>query len=229
MNQESIAPETEINLPFTADHPLAGCEAELDELCTCGRLFHRRGWSVGTSSNYSVVIQRDPLELAVTASGKDKGQLSRCNFVRLDQTGQPTTHRQPKSSAETMLHVVLAKLPGVGSILHTHSIWGTLLSDHHFERGGFEIAGYEMLKGLEGIPTHDTSVWIPIFDNTQNIPELANEVSTVLNSGSEMTHAFLIRNHGLYTWGKDVFTARRHIEVLEFLFEVIGRKTDFHG
>ena len=85
-----------------------------------------------------------------------------------------------------------------------------------------------MLKGLQGNTTHETSIWVPIFDNTQDIPALAELVRQELDRpDSKMSHGFLIRNHGLYTWGKDVFAARRHIEVFEFLFEVLGRKTSF--
>jgi len=195
----------------------------IDQLRECGRLFHARGWSVGTSSNYSVVTGTDPVELIVTASGKDKGRLSKTDFVVIGPDGQPTEPDQPKSSAETMLHVVLAdhrcwthpskpeKLVPSGAILHTHSVWGTLLSDHFYDQGGIEFSGYEML--------------MPIFENTQDIPALAKEVKAYLQDTPEkMTHGFLIRNHGLYTWGRDVFAARRHIEVYEFLFEVTARK-----
>lgn len=208
-----------------AKHPLAGQEHFIDQLRECGQLFHSRGWSVGTSSNYSVVLGSDPVELIVTASGKDKGRLSREDFVHVGPEGQPIEPDQPKSSAETMLHVVLAAEPDVGSILHTHSIWGTLLSDYFFEQGGFEIEGFEMLKGLEGTPSHEAKHWIPIFENTQDIPKLAAEVRERLDDSSKpMTHGFLIRKHGLYTWGKDVFAARRHIEVYEFLFECVARQ-----
>ena len=107
-----------------------------------------------------------------------------------------------------MLHVVLAELPSVGCVLHTHSVWGTLLSDYFFEEGGFEIAGYEMLKGLEGITTHDTSHWIPIFENTQDIPALAREVRARLADPMEsMTHGFLIRRHG-FTLGAKTYLRR---------------------
>ena len=209
-------------------NPLEGLETTIEEIRECGRLFHSRGWSVGTSSNYSAVLSKDPVELVVTASGADKGRLSPSDFVRIGADGSPVVPDQPKSSAETMLHVVLAPVADVGSILHTHSIWGTLLSDHYFDHGGFSIAGYEMLKGLEGTPTHQSEVWVPIFDNTQDIPALAQLVQQELDkSDSRMSHGFLIRNHALYTWGKDVFAARRHIEVFEFLFEVLGRKIDF--
>ncbi|QEG24623.1 methylthioribulose 1-phosphate dehydratase [Mariniblastus fucicola] len=217
---------SEVAESFPVGHPLAGFEDQIDQLRECGRLFHSRGWSVGTSSNYSVVIPGDSVELIVTASGKDKGRLKRGDFVRLDQEGCPTQADQLKSSAETMLHVVLAAEPvSAGSILHTHSVWGTLLSDHFYDQGGFEIEGFEMLKGLEGTATHETEHWVPIFDNTQDIPSLAREVQAMIESQPEkISHGFLIRKHGLYTWGRDVFASRRHIEVYEFLFECVGRK-----
>ena len=197
----------------------------IDGLRTVGREFHARGWSVGTSSNYSVVVSRDPLQLLVTASGKDKGQLETTDFVRVDDEGRPTFSGQPKSSAETLLHTVLASQPDVGAILHTHSVWGTLLSQLHFEQGGFAIEDYEMLKGLEGVKTHQHSEWVQIFDNTQDIPALAEEVARQLaDPDRRWQHGFLIRQHGLYTWGRDLFEARRHIEIFEFLFECLVRK-----
>ncbi len=36
-------------------------------------------------------------------------------------------------------------------------------------------------------------------------------------------HGFLLRSHGLYTWGADLPQAVRHVEILEFLLEVVGR------
>lgn len=210
-------------------HELKGHEALIDSLCECGRLFHTRGWSVGTSSNYSVVLGQHPVDLIVTGSGFDKGQLQPNQFVRVNEFGKPTTPEQPKSSAETMLHVVLAqRSEPVGSILHTHSVWGTLLSQHFYEQRGFSITDFEMLKGLEGIKTHESEVWIPIFDNTQDIPVLAEQVKAIYQTSPEkIRYGFLIRQHGLYTWGRDVFAARRHIEIFEFLFECLGRKLGY--
>ncbi len=205
-------------------NPLAGCKKTIDGLRECGAMFHSRGWSVGTSSNYSVIVQRDPVELIVTASGKHKERLERDDFVRIGADGKPTVDGQPKSSAETMLHVVLAEQPEVGAVLHTHSVWSTVLSDFYAADGGFEIEGYEMLKGLAGVQTHDTSAWVQIFDNTQDIPALAEEVTRRLNDAERpLTHGFLIRRHGLYTWGVDLDEARRQIEIFEFLFECVGR------
>ncbi len=198
----------------------------IDGLRDTGRYFHQRGWSVGTSSNYSVVLNHEPLELLVTASGMDKGRLKRNDFVRVNSEGRATTDGQPKSSAETMLHVVIAQQdPTVGAILHTHSVWATVLSDLFFADGGVTIEDYEMLKGLAGITTHQSAAWVPIFDNTQDIPAMAEQVAERWNDAERpIEHGFLIRNHGLYTWGKTLADARRHIEVYEFLFECLAQR-----
>lgn len=207
-----------------APEALKHCVAQVDALREIGRQFYSKGWSVGTSSNYSVVLDRSPLELLVTASGKDKGQLGRGDFVRINSEGKPSLPGQPKSSAETMLHVILARRPDVGAVLHTHSVWGTLLSELHHAAGGFEIEGYEMLKGLSGIQTHEHRLWVEIFENTQDIPALAQQVQRRLDDANPLVHGYLIRRHGLYTWGRDLDEARRHIEIFEFLFEVMGRR-----
>lgn len=207
---------------------LKGIEKEIDALREVGNQFYTRGWSLGTSSNYSVVIRREPLELLITASGKDKGCLSRHDFVRVDGEGHPVTIEQPKASAETLLHIAIAEQPEVGVVMHTHSIWGTLLSDFYFQDSGFGIEGYEMLKGLAGVTTHEHAEWVPIFDNTQDIPELSERVRQCLkDSHAPIRHGFLIRRHGLYTWGHDLDEAKRHIEIFEFLFECVARRLTF--
>jgi methylthioribulose-1-phosphate dehydratase len=212
-------------------HPaLTGLVEPIDALREVGAMFWQRGWSVGTSSNYSVVLSREPLELLLTASGKDKGRLTRGDFVRVGANGKPTAEGQPKSSAETQLHVVAAQQPGVGAVLHTHSVWSTVLSDYFFPQGGFELSGYEMLKGLEGIATHETTAWVEIFDNTQDIPALAAQVRERMNDAVDpLQYGYLIRRHGLYTWGRDVDEARRHVEIFEFLFECVARRMILTG
>ena len=204
---------------------LAPYSDAIEGLRRVGQQFWTRGWSLGTSSNYSVVVGRDPLRLLITASGKDKGHLGEHDFVLVDEHGRSAVEGQPKSSAETLLHCLAAK-HGANAILHTHSVWGTLLSQHFAPVGGIRISGFEMLKGLDGIGTHEASVWIPIFDNTQDIPALAVQVEQYLNDHpDERCWGYLIRRHGMYTWGKDLAEAARHIEILEFLFECLGRTT----
>ena len=204
---------------------LAEFVLEIDALRAIGRELYHKGWSVGTSSNYSVVLSRNPLELLVTASGMDKGRLRRSDFVRVDKDGRPIVADQPKSSAETLLHVAAAEQPNVGAVLHTHSPWATVMSDGYFEQGYLEFTGYEMLKGLEGVTTHEHTQRLWIFENTQDIPVLAQQVRQRLaDPDSPLTHGYLIRGHGLYTWGRDLEAARRHLEVFEFLMECQARR-----
>jgi methylthioribulose-1-phosphate dehydratase len=203
--------------PILENHALA--------LCEVGREFHRRGWSLATSSNYSVVVNRDPLELLVTASGKHKNRLTERDFVRVDSSGQSLDLRAAKASAETLLHAAIATGRPVGAILHTHSVWSTVLSERFFVRGGIELTGFEMLKGLDGVASHEHNEWLPIFDNTQDIPVLADKIASVLEDrDGPIQHGLLIRRHGLYTWGDDLEDARRHVETIEFLLECLGRQ-----
>jgi methylthioribulose-1-phosphate dehydratase len=199
-------------------------EESIEGLRRIGRLCWERGWSRGTSSNYSVVVNRNPTQILVTASGKDKGNLAQDDFVLVNDKGQPVVEGQPKSSAETLLHCVAAENQTVGAILHTHSVWSTVLSDRFAPQKGILLEGYEMLKGLSGVTTHEHSEWLPIYDNTQNIPELAEKVSQDMQSVTNpLAHGYIIRRHGIYTWGQDLDEAFRQIEILEFLLECVGR------
>lgn len=199
--------------------------AEKHKLIAIGKQFYTRQWSVGTSSNYSVKVNDKPLQYLVTASGKDKGNLTEGDFVLVDEQGKAVEATSNKPSAETLLHSAIYRKTDSGAVLHTHSFWSTILSDIYGQRGHLEINGYEMLKGLEGITTHDCSVRIRIFENTQDMAELSERVESLLeDKHPAMSHAFLLRRHGIYTWGKDLFTANRHVEILEFLLEVLGRR-----
>jgi methylthioribulose-1-phosphate dehydratase len=137
-------------------------------------------------------------------------------------SGAPLGKSAARPSAETALHVAVAQSRGAGAVLHTHSVWSTLLSELHGAEHGLRLSGFEMLKGLEGVRTHEHTEWVPILENDQNIPALARRVETVLEQGPAI-HGFLLRGHGLYTWGDDLAQARRHVEILEFLLETTGR------
>jgi methylthioribulose-1-phosphate dehydratase len=191
------------------------------QLAEIGRDCYARGWALGTSGNFSAVVNRDPLHLAITTSGVNKGTLSAGEIVEIDQQGKVVAG-SGRPSAEASLHLAIARGRGAGAVLHTHSIWSTILSDAATE-DGLALEGYEMLKGLDGVGTHEHREWLPILDNTQDWAAAVPEVEAILTEHPQ-AHGFLIRRHGLYTWGRDLAEARRHVEILEFLFEVMGRK-----
>jgi len=223
------------------------------QLSEVGRSFYSRGWALGTSGNFSAVVSREPLCLAITASGRDKGRLTARDIVQVDEGGKlvwkrsrrshgtsraaqrgrnPRWHQGPQTeipassrpSDETELHLAIVHARNAGAVLHTHSVWSTILSEVHARRGGLSIEGYEMLKGLDGVRSHQHREWLPIIENSQDIDALAGTVEQVLARCPE-AHAFLLEGHGLYTWGSDLAVAKRHVEILEFLLEVVGRRT----
>ena len=193
-----------------------------EELVSVARGFHARGWLMGTSGNLSAVVEREPLQLAITASGIDKGALKTEQVLLIDDHVQLVNQTAGKPSDESLLHVRIVKERGAGAVLHTHSIWNTIFSDVYADEGGVRIEGYEMLKGLSGVRTHQYSEWLPIVDNSQDMPALADTISKTLTE-HKSAHGFLIKRHGLYAWGDDLAQAKRHVEILEFLLETIGR------
>lgn len=192
------------------------------DLASVAKSLHARGWLLGTSGNLSAVVQGDPLRLAMSPSGIDKGELTSDQVLSIDENARMVSQHGGKPSDESLLHIRVVKERGAGAVLHTHSIWNTILSDLHAPEGGVSIEGYEMLKGLQGVRTHEHTEWLPIIENSQDMPALAELVSKTLNQ-HKAAHGFLLRRHGLYSWGDTLPQAKRHIEILEFLLETMGR------
>jgi len=148
------------------------------DLIRIGRRFDARGWVLGTSGNFSAVLGRDPLRLAITRSGTHKGDLTPDDI--LEYGDGRVLKGEGSASAETALHMEIVAARGAGAVLHTHSIWSTLLSHRYAEDGGIAITGYEMLKGLSGVTTHEHREWLPILENDQDMPRLARALRDVL-------------------------------------------------
>ena len=195
------------------------------ELAEIGRGFYARGWVFGTSGNFSGVVSREPLRLAITATGLDKGRLAPEHFLEID-ADLCVIRGNGKPSAEALLHLAIVRARNAGAVLHTHSVWSNVLSGAHAHAGGVAIQGYEMLKGLEGVQTHEHREWLPILENSQDMAALSEGVSKTLDAHPEI-HGFLLRQHGLYTWGPSLDGAKRHVEILEFLMEAAVRSESF--
>jgi methylthioribulose-1-phosphate dehydratase len=95
------------------------------------------GGRLGTSSNYSVVVSRDPLTLLMTGSGFDKGSLQPEQFVIVDENAvalDETAFLKP--SLRRLCCIPLLAKHGAGAVLHTHSVAATVLSEHFLNDGG---------------------------------------------------------------------------------------------
>ncbi|VVQ05947.1 Methylthioribulose-1-phosphate dehydratase [Pseudomonas fluorescens] len=185
------------------------------EIIDAGRFLYGRGWSPATSSNYSTRLS--PSEALLTVSGKHKGQLGVDDVLATDLAGN-SLEPGKKPSAETLLHTQLYSWrPDIGAVLHTHSVNATVLSRLTLE-DFIEFEDYELQKAFSGVSTHESRVQVPIFDNDQDIARLAAKVQPWLDAHPDCV-GYLIRGHGLYTWGARMSDALRQIEAFEFLFE----------
>ncbi|WP_236214691.1 methylthioribulose 1-phosphate dehydratase [Metapseudomonas otitidis] len=185
------------------------------EIIEAGRFLYGRDWSPATSSNYSARLSAD--QALLTVSGKHKGQLGEDDVLATDLDGI-SLEPGKKPSAETLLHTQLYRWqPGIGAVLHTHSVNATVLSRLTLS-DSLVFADYELQKAFSGVTTHESQVEVPIFDNDQDIARLAAKVQPWLDAHPECV-GYLIRGHGLYTWGPRMSDALRQVEAFEFLFE----------
>jgi len=199
---------------MTATDNSADFQRKIKEIIEAGHFLNQHGWVPATSSNFSARL--DDGTIAITVSGFHKGHLTEEGVMCVNMRGE-AVNTDLRPSAETHLHTMLYnRFSEVGAVLHSHSVAATTLSLVMGEQLLFEQ--YELLKAFNGVDTHDTRFVVPIFENDQDIPRLAACVEEYMDNHPPI-HAFLVRGHGLYTWGTHMKEALRHIEALEFLFQ----------
>ena len=200
-----------------------------EQLVQTARWASRMGWAPATSTNYSVRLPDNaaPAYCAITSSGVDKGAIEVEHILAVDQHGRPIDADGLKPSAETPLHLLLYRTMGAGAVLHTHSLPAALLSQLARDEGRVRLSGWELLKGLSGIDTHEVEISLPVFPNSQDMQALSTRVEQSL-SRERSCYGFLLAGHGLYAWGKDIPEAKRHLEVLEYLLQC-QREVTLHG
>ena len=111
----------------------------------------------------------------------------------------------------------------------SHALNAVLAAD--LAHGGDHIVleRFEMLKGIRGLSNLDVHR-VPVIDNTPRERELTSQVETALaDSRFEGSFALLVRDHGAYIWGADLWETKRHVEVYHFLLDaVISRRSTAH-
>lgn len=211
-------------------HPTPPAQAE-QSLIQLGHWIDSRDWCPATGGNFSHRLAED--EVMITRSGCHKGNLAPTDFLKVSLSGQIKTGKDTESgtgtrtdtlsppnakpSAETLLHTTIFQNdPQAQVVLHTHSVNSTVLS--RLTPGDWlSISGFEMQKALAGNTTHAETIRIAIVDNQQDMVQLASTLTERWRQ-TPLSWGFLVRGHGLYSWGDTAETARRHLEGLEFLF-----------
>jgi methylthioribulose-1-phosphate dehydratase len=170
-----------------------------------------RGWVPATAGNISVRIEGP--RIAITRSGGHKGCLDAFSVIEVDDQGRVITP-DARPSAETLLHCqIYRRFPSTGAVLHGHSVAGTVLSMTE-AAPRLRITGYEVQKAFENQTTHEAELFVPLFDNDQDIARLAGAVEPHLDAA---VLGYLIRGHGVYVWGAIMDVALARLEGLEFL------------
>ena len=187
------------------------------QLIDAGRFIHGRGWVPATSGNFSARLSDG--RIAITVSGRHKGALTPDDIMLIDADSRSLDGRKP--SAETHLHTAIyRRYPQAGAVLHPHSP-GAVLASRIFPDEVI-LEGFELLKALPGIDTHEARISLPVFPNDQDISRLAAKVETYIDTHGDI-YGYIIAGHGFYTWGNTVGEALRHVEALEFLFDIQTR------
>ena len=197
----------------------------LTQLSACAADLARRGMTPATSSNFSARMDSDHCH--ITVSGRDKGRLGVDDFMLVDMHGNAVGSGM-RASAETLLHTQIYELrPEANVVLHTHSLAQTLMSMRFESQGQIEFKGYELLKAFAGTTTHQTTVQLPIVPNSQDMSALCASVQPFF--GHDGFRGYLIAGHGIYTWGRDVEEAHRHLDAFEFLLSAEMTKLGFRA
>lgn len=204
-----------MNIDELAKHPLAA------ELAACGNLFHSWQWSLSSSSNYSALL--DAGRIIISRSGVDKERMTSADFMLVDYDAKPLPpFAAYRPSAETELHCHIYKMGekvGARSVLHTHSKYSVFFSRKYLKEGKVQVSGFEMQKIFDGVNTHESSLEIPVFKNSQSMPDIIREFDNYLVK-NPMPVAYLIDGHGIYSWAKTVLHAKQKLEALEHLLEL---------
>jgi len=218
----------------------------LQQLVDCGKQFYERRWMWGTAGNLSVRLKSDPLEIAISPSGVNKGQLAVKDLIRVKDSPHPTLslkgegqhpqRRRPSPfrekvaegrmrvpSAETVIHqAVFRAVPGAGAVFHVHPVFSTLISKlygHPKEPRALPIEWFEMMKGV-GVNEGENAE-VMILPNWQDVSLVARDLTYYLKTSPKALPVVLIYNHGLTGWGTTPDQARNHLEIMEYVCEYI--------
>ena len=189
-------------------------------LAATARLFYDRGWMMGTAGNLSLRLADGTFW--ITASGKAKGRLTEVDFLRIAPGGEVLERGRPddRPSAETSLHAAVYRLfPQAGACFHVHTIPGNVAA-RLTEGDDLRLPPLEMLKGL-GVWDQDPHVALAVFPNHLHVPRIAEELLARFAAAAPQVPGFLIRDHGLTSWGRDAEAALHHVELFEYIFGYI--------
>lgn len=209
------------------DRPLTD-ETTPELLSALLRDWHARAWVSGTGGGICGPTESGDLFLAPTGVHKELVTPDDFFVVSADDGRVVREPRTPglRPSECNAIFGLIDRERAAPSVAHSHALAGVLAADMARDQDHLAIADLEMLKGIRGLTNRDTHL-VPVIDNTPHEPELVAQLRRALADERFATaHAVLVRDHGAYIWGEDVWEAKRHVEVYHFLFEATVARND---
>ncbi|MFI6642904.1 methylthioribulose 1-phosphate dehydratase [Streptomyces sp. NPDC050504] len=193
------------------------------QLADLSRTLYERGWMPGTSGNISVRLPDDPDRALITASGRDKGELTAQDMVEVDvRTGRASRPGRARPSAETAIHVAVYRTTGARAVIHAHSPYATVVAHRAAVPGALALLKVERFELLKGLGLKDPAATdLPVFPNWPQVQRIAVEVATHLAADAGGPPGLLLADHGITAWGDSPGEAKNRLECLESLCQLL--------
>jgi len=196
-------------------------QAEL--LCRMLRLFYDKGWVAGTGGG--ICVANGPKTALMAPTGVHKEEVTPADLFVVDRQSGAVV-RTPKNRSLTVsecnpIFCAVMNRRGAGSVMHSHALSSVLAADLAGDRDHIMMESLEMLKGIRGVSNQSKHA-VPVIHNTSRERDLLDDIRRVLEKPLfEEAYCILVRDHGAYIWGKEIWETKRHAEVYHFLFEAV--------
>jgi methylthioribulose-1-phosphate dehydratase len=187
------------------------------------RDFYRRDWVSGTGGGICGPSEDGHLLVAPTGVHKERVQPEDLFVIDVTETSVRERPADPALRPSECGHIftLIARHREVRSIVHTHALSAVLAGDIAGGSDHVVIERLEMLKGIRGLTNEDRHL-LPVIDNTPREVQLVANVERMLADGRfDTAFGVLVRDHGCYVWGSDVWEAKRHTETYHYLFGAV--------
>ena len=192
-------------------------------LCEFLLLFYEKGWVAGTGGGICAGLDSDRFLMAPTGVHKERVQPADLFIVDRRSGGivRSPKNRALRLSECSTIFCTLINQRGAGSVMHSHALSSVLAADLAGEADRLIFHDLEMLKGLRGGTNADRHA-VPVIRNTAREPELLGQIKEMIEQPAfAPSYCILVRDHGAYIWGEDIWETKRHAEVYHFLFEAM--------
>lgn len=177
---------------------LADPRQTLVDIC---HLLAARNFTTATGGNVSARLPDGTCW--VTPSRLHKARVEVADLVRVTMDGVKVEGMR-EASSETMMHLAVYRaLPPAGAVIHAHPVAAT-----GFAQAGLPI---DTTSSSEAYVILGPEVPLVPYATPGGAP-LAEVVSAALHP---RRHAYLLANHGVFTWGEDLWHAYDLLDTLE--------------